>query len=63
MGAQSLCRRVLLGFLLSLFVAGLCYGTDESTVRVVGFGECADCKENNIKTSQAFSGIPYLSDL
>lgn len=40
---------------LFVVLAGFCYG-DHSTVEVVGLGECADCKENNIKTSQAFSG-------
>lgn len=43
---------LLLIFLLS---SSLCYGIAK-TVEVVGFGECADCKENNIKTSQVLSG-------
>lgn len=45
-------RGFLIGFLL---VGSFCYGNANS-VEVVGFGECADCKENNIKTSQALSG-------
>ncbi|KAK8987263.1 hypothetical protein V6N11_027019 [Hibiscus sabdariffa] len=30
---------------------------DGKTVEVVGVGECADCAENNLETSQAFSGL------
>ncbi|XP_019165405.1 PREDICTED: proline-rich protein 4-like [Ipomoea nil] len=58
MGLKSLCRRgILLGFLLSLFlVVSFCYA-DDKTVQVVGFGECGDCKENNIQTTQAFSEL------
>ena len=41
--------------LILLLSSSLCYGIAK-TVEVVGFGECADCKENNIKTSQALSG-------
>ena len=53
----------LLCFWLSLLfvAANFCYG-DHSTVEVVGLGECADCKENNIKTSQAFSGLRVTVD-
>ncbi|PWA44731.1 hypothetical protein CTI12_AA523940 [Artemisia annua] len=42
--------------LILLLSSNLCYGIAK-TVEVVGFGECADCKENNIKTSQALSGL------
>lgn len=38
-----------------LFVASSC-SADDRTIKIVGHGECADCKEYNIKTSQAFSG-------
>ncbi|MFS7979508.1 hypothetical protein Hanom_Chr10g00928101 [Helianthus anomalus] len=52
----------LLGFLLVLFFSGnFCYGT-ANTVEVVGFGECVDCKENNIKASQALSGLKVTID-
>ncbi|KAK3412652.1 proline-rich protein 4 [Eucalyptus grandis] len=39
-----------------LFAARICLG-DEDKVEVVGIGECADCKRNNINAKQAFSGI------
>ncbi|XP_019165404.1 PREDICTED: proline-rich protein 4-like [Ipomoea nil] len=63
MGLKSLCRRgILLGFLLSLFlVMSFCYA-DDKTVQVVGFGECGDCKENNIQTTQAFSELRVSID-
>ncbi|KAJ0696725.1 hypothetical protein HanLR1_Chr10g0360551 [Helianthus annuus] len=55
-------RTFVLGFLLVLFFYGsLCYGS-ANIVEVVGFGECADCKENNIKTSQALSGLKVTID-
>nr|GMC81144.1 proline-rich protein 4-like [Ipomoea batatas] len=67
MGLKSLCRRgILLGFLLSLFLVNVsfCYADqgDDKTVQVVGFGECADCKENNIQTTQAFSELRVSID-
>jgi len=50
-------RALLCSWLFVVFlVLGFCYGGDHSTVEVVGLGECADCIQNNIKTSQAFSG-------
>lgn len=63
MGILSVSRCVLIGALLLVSVS-FCYGDDppylppmvDQTVEVVGLGECADCKESNIKTSQAFSG-------
>ncbi|KAI7728946.1 hypothetical protein M8C21_007641, partial [Ambrosia artemisiifolia] len=55
-------RGFVLGFLLVLFFSGsLCYGSD-NIVEVVGFGECADCKETNIKTSQALLGLKVTID-
>ncbi|CAI9769844.1 unnamed protein product [Fraxinus pennsylvanica] len=62
MRVHSLCRGALLGFFVYLlFVANFCHG-DEKTIEVVGVGECADCKENNIKTSQAVSGLRVTID-
>lgn len=53
----SVSRCVLIGALVSLLVSvSFCYG-DDQTVEVVGLGECADCKESNIKTSEALSGM------
>ncbi|KAG6605001.1 Proline-rich protein 2, partial [Cucurbita argyrosperma subsp. sororia] len=51
-------RTPLLCFFLVSFVfaATLCYA-DAKTVEVVGVGECAGCKESNIKTSHALSGL------
>ncbi|RDX61491.1 Proline-rich protein 2, partial [Mucuna pruriens] len=50
-------------WLLSVFyvVTGFNYG-NQRTVEVVGIGECADCRENNIKTSHAFSGLHVTVD-
>ncbi|XP_009759249.1 proline-rich protein 4 [Nicotiana sylvestris] len=63
MGLQSLCGRVLLGFSVSLllFAVTFCYAVDK-TIQVVGTGECADCKESNIKTTHAFSGLRVTID-
>ncbi|OIT25297.1 PREDICTED: proline-rich protein 4-like [Nicotiana attenuata] len=63
MGLQSLCGRVLLGFSVSLllFAVTFCYA-DDKTIQVVGIGECADCKESNIKTTHAFSGLRVTID-
>ncbi|XP_019450929.1 PREDICTED: proline-rich protein 4-like isoform X2 [Lupinus angustifolius] len=49
----------LVCFWLSLFFVLLdfCHAEHSTTVKVVGLGECTDCKEYNIKTSQAFSGL------
>lgn len=43
--------------LWALLLVGLCWCTDESVV-VVGVGECVDCAQKNVKSSDAFSGIP-----
>ncbi|XP_059296858.1 proline-rich protein 4 isoform X2 [Lycium ferocissimum] len=64
MGLQSLCGRVLIGFYVSLillFAVSFCYA-DDKTIQVVGIGECADCKESNIKTIHAFSGLRVTID-
>ncbi len=46
-----------------LFSASFCHGSSTvQKVEVVGIGECADCKQNNIKTSQAFSGLRVTID-
>lgn len=55
MRVQSLCPLALLVFWVSLFSATFCYANDK-TVEVVGLGECADCKESNVKASHAVSG-------
>lgn len=56
MRIRCISRGVALSFLVTLLVSvNLCYG-DEKTAEVVGLGECADCKESNIKTSLAVSG-------
>ncbi|GAV91148.1 Pollen_Ole_e_I domain-containing protein [Cephalotus follicularis] len=47
--------------LFLLFAASFCHG-DTDTVEVVGIGECADCSQSNIKTSQAFSGLRVAID-
>ncbi|XP_023730182.1 extensin [Lactuca sativa] len=48
--------------LLFLLVSGsLCYGNAKN-VEVVGIGECADCKENNIDTIHAVSGLKVTID-
>lgn len=53
-------RGALLCFWVSLlFSASFCHGSVQK-VEVVGIGECADCKQRNIKTSQAFSGTIFL---
>ncbi|GFP85946.1 proline-rich protein 4 [Phtheirospermum japonicum] len=52
---------LLLSLLLILFAVNLCSANDKS-FEVVGTGECADCKENNFKTSQAFSGLRVTID-
>ncbi|XP_022853459.1 proline-rich protein 4-like isoform X3 [Olea europaea var. sylvestris] len=62
MWVHPLCRGAILGFFVYLlFAASFCRG-DEKTIEVVGVGECADCKENNIKTSQAVSGLSVTID-
>ncbi|CAH9144189.1 unnamed protein product, partial [Cuscuta epithymum] len=50
---------LLLGSFLFL---GVCYGDDKTTAHVVGFGECSDCKDYNIQTSHAFSGLRVTVD-
>ncbi|XP_015055226.1 proline-rich protein 4-like [Solanum pennellii] len=52
---ESLFGRVFSVSLL-LFAVSFCYA-DDKTIQVVGFGECADCKESNIKTIHAFLGL------
>lgn len=53
----SVSRGLPTALLVTLLVSvSFCYA-DDKTVEVVGLGECADCKESNIQTSQAFSGI------
>ncbi|KAG5239080.1 proline-rich protein [Salix suchowensis] len=48
-------RGALLCFHVSLvFAAAFCYA-DDSTVEVIGMGECADCAQSNVKTAHAFS--------
>lgn len=49
-----------MGFSVSLllFAVTFCYAVDK-TIQVVGTGECADCKESNIKTTHAFSGMHF----
>ncbi|CAL0304315.1 unnamed protein product [Lupinus luteus] len=49
----------LVCFWLSLLFVLLdfCHAEHSTTVKVVGLGECTDCKEYNIKTSKAFSGL------
>lgn len=52
---------MVIGALVSLLVSvSFSYG-DDRTVEVVGLGECSDCKESNIETSQAFSGVLFFS--
>ncbi|THG20670.1 hypothetical protein TEA_002291 [Camellia sinensis var. sinensis] len=63
MRIQSLCRGTLVGFwLVVLFATSFCYGGDKTVLEVVGIGECADCAESNIETSQAFSGLRVTID-
>ncbi|XP_057964100.1 proline-rich protein 4 [Malania oleifera] len=55
-------RAALLCFWVSLiFASSYCYA-EEKAAEVVGIGECADCAENKIKTSQAFSGLHVTID-
>ncbi|KAL2346058.1 hypothetical protein Fmac_000058 [Flemingia macrophylla] len=51
-----------LWFLSVLFVVTGFNNGEHRTVEVVGLGECADCRENNIKTSHAFSGLRVAVD-
>ncbi|XP_039065855.1 proline-rich protein 4-like [Hibiscus syriacus] len=46
----------LVCFFLYLFIVGFS-NAGGKTLEVVGVGECADCAENNLETSQAFSGL------
>ncbi|KAE8719117.1 hypothetical protein F3Y22_tig00109972pilonHSYRG00041 [Hibiscus syriacus] len=46
----------LVCFFLYLFIVGFS-NVGGKTVEVVGVGDCADCAENNLETSQAFSGL------
>lgn len=49
--------------MILLFTGSFYYGSADN-VEVVGTGECADCKENNIKTSHALLGtMNYLVGL
>ncbi|KAJ6310814.1 hypothetical protein OIU76_015513 [Salix suchowensis] len=55
-------RGALLCFHVSLvFAAAFCYA-DDSTVEVIGMGECADCAQSNVKTAHAFSGLKVTID-
>ncbi|KAF9619174.1 hypothetical protein IFM89_005728 [Coptis chinensis] len=57
MWALLFSRRALFGFSFTLLlIAGFCY-CDDKFVEVVGTTKCADCKENDLKNSQVFSGI------
>ncbi|KAI8031560.1 hypothetical protein LOK49_LG01G00894 [Camellia lanceoleosa] len=64
MRIQSFCRGTIVGFwLVVLFATSFCYGGDKTVLEVVGIGECADCAESNIETSQAFSGAFWTKDI
>ncbi|CDO96946.1 unnamed protein product [Coffea canephora] len=52
----------LLFLLVSIFFVVSFCRADDKTVQVVGAGECADCKDFKIKTSQAFSGLRVTVD-
>ncbi|KAL0412435.1 UNVERIFIED_CONTAM: Proline-rich protein 4 [Sesamum radiatum] len=57
----SLSRRGF--FLLSLLLLAVSFcSADDKTFEVVGTGECADCKENNFKTTHAVSGLHVTID-
>ncbi|KAL8556222.1 hypothetical protein ACS0TY_003863 [Phlomoides rotata] len=60
MRGDSLCQSI---FFLSLLFAviSLC-SADEKTFQVVGTAECADCNDQILKTSQAFSGLHVTID-
>ncbi|KAL0454122.1 UNVERIFIED_CONTAM: Proline-rich protein 4 [Sesamum latifolium] len=57
----SLSRRGFFLLSLLLLAVSFCSG-DDKTFEVVGTGECADCKENNFKTSHAVSGLHVTID-
>ncbi|KAG8364386.1 hypothetical protein BUALT_Bualt19G0123500 [Buddleja alternifolia] len=62
MRAHSLCGGFFL-FLFSLtFVVSFCNGDDKTIFEVAGIWECADCKENKLGASQAFSGLHVTVD-
>ncbi|KAF2301978.1 hypothetical protein GH714_031118 [Hevea brasiliensis] len=64
-GILPLFRAALLCFYVSaLFSATSSYGDNDksTTVEVIGIGECADCAESNIQTSQALSGLRVTID-
>ncbi|KVH96000.1 hypothetical protein Ccrd_001904, partial [Cynara cardunculus var. scolymus] len=52
----------LLGFLLILLFSGSFGYGDDKIVEVVGIGECGDCKESNVKSSHALSGLRVTVD-
>ncbi|KAF5727838.1 proline-rich protein 4 isoform X1 [Tripterygium wilfordii] len=52
--------RILPALLCLFFAASFCYA--DNTVEVVGIAECADCAQNNIKASQALSGLHVTID-
>lgn len=67
MRIHSTCQEVLLGFLVVVLLFSgsnlFCYGsTSDKTIEVVGVAECADCKDSNIKTSHAVSGLRVTVD-
>ncbi|KAH1252041.1 Proline-rich protein 2 [Glycine max] len=50
-------------WLLSVFFVVTGFNNEEHrTVEVVGLGECADCRQNNIKNNHAFSGLRVTVD-
>ncbi|XP_038706340.1 proline-rich protein 4-like isoform X1 [Tripterygium wilfordii] len=52
--------RILQALLCLFFAVSFCYA--DNTVEVVGIAECADCAQNNIKASQALSGLHVTID-
>ncbi|KZV53352.1 proline-rich protein 4-like [Dorcoceras hygrometricum] len=61
MRVHSLCQTALWGILL-VSLLGLCSADDKTSFEVVGAAECADCKEYNVKTTGAFSGLSVSVD-
>lgn len=48
--------------LWALVLVGFCCCNDESLLVVVGVGECVDCAQKSIKSSDAFSGISMFQE-
>ncbi|XP_042001711.1 proline-rich protein 4-like [Salvia splendens] len=61
MGVHSLCQSFLFLSLILFGSVNLC-SADDKTFEVVGTTECADCSQNNFKSSQAFSGLRVTID-